>query len=219
MTTVRNHKHTVRTLLMTIVPGPMTWGCVLDKIHWFSGVAKGDKSIQRELVVSYADTMLRKNATQALNEQRPLIYKEALDEARMTCQRMNCDESLLLVETYTSKQKGKGGGGGGANLNGPFNGAQNTGKGGNRGRGGHQRGSGGRGSGGGANLNAAPTQSAYGSVDDQFKQQERQTCVHWNMRTCRNEMSCNKLHKCSYPMGNGRICWDQVNTTNPNTKP
>ena len=163
---------------MLCFTGPMAWGCVLDKVHWFSGPAKGDKGLQRELVVSYADTMLNKNATQGLNEQRPLIYKEALDEARMTCQRMNCDESLLLVESYSGKQNAKGRGGG-ANLNGNLNGNQNVGRGGGRGRG---RGSGGRGNGGGANLNAASAQSAYGSVEDGFKKRERQTCVHWNMR-------------------------------------
>ena len=31
-------------------------------------------------------------------------------------------------------------------------------------------------------------------------------------RRCRNETNCDKLHKCSHPMGNGRICWDSTHT-------
>ena len=176
---------------------------MLDKVHWFSGPSKGDPGLQRDLVVTYADTMLRKNATQALNEQRPLIYKEALEEARACCQALNCEESLLLTEHLGGRQSGKGG----ANLNAPVN----TGRGGGRGRGSSRSGgSGGQRTGGGANLNAAPTQSAYGSVDDLFKQREKMTCVHWNLRRCKNEYSCDKLHQCSMNLGNGRICWDKV---------
>ena len=44
-------------------------------------------------------------------------------------------------------------------------------------------------------------------------------CQNWEwlcyfsfFRRCRNETNCDKLHKCSHPMGNGRICWDQTHT-------
>ena len=205
--------------------GPMTWASVLDKVFWFSGPSRGDKGIQKDLVVTYADTMLRLNATRGLNEMRPLIYKEALEQAKLTCHALHCDDSMLLVE-HVGGAKGRGGG---ANLN--VGGGGNLGNLGGAGRGGQTGGrrGGGRGGGnnlnnlgGGANLNngggARPNlnnggearQSAYGSVEDNFRAKELQTCVHWNMRRCKREQTCNKLHQCSYNMGNGKICWDKV---------
>lgn len=83
----------------------------------------------------------------------------------------------------------------------------------------------GGGRGGGANLNnpggARPNlniggearQSAYGSVEDNFRAKELQTCVHWNMRRCRREQTCSKLHQCSFNLGNGKICWDKVSSS------
>ena len=203
--------------------GPMTWASVLDKVFWFSGPSRGDKGIQKDLVVTYADTMLRLNATQGINEMRPLIYKEALEQAKLTCQALHCDDSLLLVE-HLGGGKGRGGGinlngGGGGNLNGAGRGGQTGGRrGGGRGGGASQYSHGG----GGANLNniggARPNlnnggeakQSAYGSVEDNFRAKELQTCVFWNMRRCKRELTCNKLHQCSYNLGNGKICWDKV---------
>ena len=67
----------------------MAWGAVLDKTYWFSGPSRGNKGLQMDLVVKFADKMLRLNATQGLNEQRPLIYKEALEQAKLTCQVRN----------------------------------------------------------------------------------------------------------------------------------
>ena len=186
----------------------MAWGAVLDKCYWFSGPSRGDKGVQVGLVVKYANTMLRLNATQGLNEARPLIYKEALEQAKLTCQDSHCDDSLLLVEHFSGRgNAGRGRGGG--NLNPAAGGSRGGGQ-----AGGQKVGRGG-GQGGGANLNGitpiAQTQSAYGSVEDGFKSKEKLTCMFWNMKQCRQPDTCPKFHKCSFKLPNGLICWDKVN--------
>ena len=92
--------------------GPLVMANVLERVHYFSGPSKGDKGIQKALIIKYCDTMMTKNATQGVNGEHPLIYKDALTEARSTCQSMSCDDSFILLE-----HQPRGGGGQGRENN------------------------------------------------------------------------------------------------------
>ena len=54
--------------------------------HTVTGVSKGNKGLQKALIIAYVDEMLRRNATNGMNGDAPLVYKEALEVAKTTVQ-------------------------------------------------------------------------------------------------------------------------------------
>ena len=78
--------------------GPLVMANVLERVHYFSGPSMGDKGIQKALIIKFCDTLMTKNATQGVNNEHPLIYKDALTEARSACQSMSCDDRNILLE-------------------------------------------------------------------------------------------------------------------------
>lgn len=76
--------------------GPLVMLTTLQKVNWFSGVARSDLEIQKKLVVSFADQMLRQNATRGVEKREPLVYKDALEEAKKVCHAHGINDACLF---------------------------------------------------------------------------------------------------------------------------
>ena len=128
--------------------------------------------------------MLRKNATNGINNEAPLTYKEALEVAKLTVQGRNVDDSLLFTEN-ASNRNNKGGNNGypnqgnsGGGYSASEGGGNSTGRGANlnsnRNKG-NLNPSGG-GAGGNGNLNPGGDRKPSMYDGDNFKSKEARTC-------------------------------------------
>ena len=68
----------------------------LQKANWFSGMARSDVEVQKKLVVTFADAMLRQNATRGVEKREPLVYKDALVEAKKVCRAHGINHACLF---------------------------------------------------------------------------------------------------------------------------
>ena len=146
---VRNIQ-TLTFLIRNYDYGPLALGNALEKICWMSGPARGDVGKQKEMVTKFCNRVLAENATRGANMEPPLTYKEVIEAARITCQDLGKDDSLLFTEHYKSAT---GNANNSANLN--MGGIPDAGgsRGGRGGRGGGRGRGRGRGGAYGGNLN------------------------------------------------------------------
>jgi uncharacterized membrane protein YgcG len=139
---VRNIQ-TLTFLIRNYDYGPLALGNALERISWMSGPARGDMSKQKDMVTKFCNRVLAENATRGANMEPPLTYREVIETARITCQDLGRDDSLLFSEF---NKNGNSGNSANLNLGGiPERGGSQGGRGGQTSRGG--RGGGGRGGG------------------------------------------------------------------------
>ena len=94
---VRNIQ-TLTFLIRNYDYGPLALGNALEKICWMSGPARGDIGKQKEMVTKFCNRVLAENAAKGANMEPPLTYREVIETARVTCQDLGKDDSLLFAE-------------------------------------------------------------------------------------------------------------------------